>query len=283
MYYIQESDKPVLITKVLNLVELVGDKIILPVCDKEIIDNKKGAIIVKKIKKILEKTNCKTIILSKYLKKQEEFMNLINMYKINVINGRWLFLVLSDKVLDYIVEKRNLEKKETNVSVLVNENICDYVMENIKQISKKYKNVNIVTAHIEKFKKLEKEILEESGIIITISNNKKKSLKRSNIILNVDFTEEELNKYNIPDEAIIINIKENVEINKKRYNGLNINDYEISFEKFDEFDYEKDKLYWKKDLYEASIYRKQPYQYIERKINKDKVKIVELIGKRTSI
>ena len=28
MYYIQESDKPVLITKVLNLVELVGDKII---------------------------------------------------------------------------------------------------------------------------------------------------------------------------------------------------------------------------------------------------------------
>ena len=205
------------------------------------------------------------------------------MYKINVINGRWLFLVLSDKVLDYIVEKRNLEKKETNVSVLVNENICDYVMENIKQISKKYKNVNIVTAHIEKFKKLEKEILEESGIIITISNNKKKSLKRSNIILNVDFTEEELNKYNITDEAIIVNIKENVEINKKRYNGLNINDYEISFEKFDEFDYEKDKLYWKKDLYEASIYRKQPYQYIERKINKDKVKIVELIGKRTSI
>ena len=283
MYYIQESDKPVLITKVLNLVELVGDKIILPVCDKEIIDNKKGAIIVKKIKKILEKTNCKTIILSKYLKKQEEFMSLINMYKINVINGRWLFLVLSDKVLDYIVEKRNLEKKETNVSVLVNENICDYVMENIKQISKKYKNVNIVTAHIEKFKKLEKEILEESGIIITISNNKKKSLKRSNIILNVDFTEEELNKYNIPDEAIIVNIKENIEINKKRYNGLNINDYEISFEKFDEFDYEKDKLYWKKDLYEASIYRKQPYQYIERKINKDKVKIVELIGKRTSI
>ena len=143
MYYIQESDKPVLITKVLNLVELVGDKIILPVCDKEIIDNKKGAIIVKKIKKILEKTNCKTIILSKYLKKQEEFMSLINMYKIDVINGRWLFLVLSDKVLDYIVEKRNLEKKETNVSVLVNENICDYVMENIKQISKKYKNVEI--------------------------------------------------------------------------------------------------------------------------------------------
>ena len=283
MYYIQESDKPVLIAKTFKLVELVEDKIILPVCDKEIIDNKKGEVLAKKIKKILEKTNCRTIILSKYLKRQEEFMKLINMYEINVIDGRWLFLVLLDKVLEYIVGKRNLEKKETNVGILVNQNICDYVIENIKQISKKYKNVNIVTPYIEKFKKIEEEILEESGIVITISNNKKKSLKRANIILNIDFNEEELNKYNIPDEAIIINISGDIEINKKRFNGLNINDYEISFEKFDEFDYEKDKLYWKKDLYEASVYKKQPYQYIERKINKDKVKVVELIGKRTTI
>ena len=281
MYYIQESDKPVLIAKIFNLIELVEDKIILPVCDKEKIDDKKGIILVKKVEKILEKTNCRTIILSKYLKKQEEFMELINMYKINVIDGKWLFLVLLDKILDYIVVKRKLEKKQINVSIMVKQNICDYVIENIKKISRIYKSINIVTPNIEKFKKLEEEIFEENGVIITISNNKRKSLKRADIIINIDFSEEELNKYNIPDEAIIVNIDGNIEINKKRFNGLNINDYEISFEKFDEFDYEKDKLYWKKDLYEASIYKKQPYQYIERKINKDKVKIVELIGKRT--
>ena len=281
MYYIQESDKPVLIAKIFNLIELVEDKIILPVCDKEKIDDKKVIILVKKVKKILEKTNCRTIILSKYLKKQENFVDLINMYKINVIDGRWLFLVLLDKILDYIIAKRKLEKKQINVSIMVKQNTCDYVIENIKKISKIYKSINIVTPNIEKFKKLEEEIFEENGVIITISNNKRKSLKRADIIINIDFSEEELNKYNIPDEAIIVNIDGNIEINKKRFNGLNINDYEISFEKFDEFDYEKDKLYWKKDLYEASIYKKQPYQYIERKINKDKVKIVELIGKRT--
>lgn len=281
MYYIQESDKPVLIAKIFNLIELVDDKIILPVCDKEKIDDKKGIILVKKVKKILEKTNCRTIILSKYLKIQENFVDLINMYKINVIDGRWLFLVLLDKILDYIIAKRKLEKKQINVSIMVKQNTYDYVIENIKKISKIYKSINIVTPNIEKFKKLEEEIFEENGVIITISNNKRKSLKRADIIINIDFSEEELNKYNIPDEAIIVNIDGNIEINKKRFNGLNINDYEISFEKFDEFDYEKDKLYWKKDLYEASIYKKQPYQYIERKINKDKVKIVELIGKRT--
>ena len=281
MYYIQESDKPVLIAKIFNLIELVDDKIILPVCDKEKIDDKKVIILVKKVKKILKKTNCRTIILSKYLKKQENFVDLINMYKINVIDGRWLFLVLLDKILDYIIAKRKLEKKQINVSIMVKQNTCDYVIENIKKISKIYKSINIVTPNIEKFKKLEEEIFEENGVIITISNNKRKSLKRADIIINIDFSEEELNKYNIPDEAIIVNIDGNIEKKKKRFNGLNINDYEISFEKFDEFDYEKDKLYWKKDLYEASIYKKQPYQYIERKINKDKVKIVELIGKRT--
>lgn len=283
MYYIQETDKPILVTRVFKIIEIVEDKLILPINVGEIMDEKQMNIIVKKIKKILDKTNCKTVILTKTLKKQNEFINLLNAYGINVIDGKWLFAFLSDKVLNYIIEKKELKKEEINISILVNKNFNDYIFENIKIMAREYKNVNIVTNHIEKFKKLEKEILEKEGIIITLSNNKKKSLKRSHIILNIDFNEKELNSYNIPEEAIIINTSENIDINKKRFNGININDYEISFEKFDEYDYEKNKLYWKKDLYEASIYKKQPYQYIERKINKDKVKIVELIGKRTSL
>ena len=165
---------------------------------------------------------------------------------------------------------------------MVNKNDSDYIIENIKNIIKTYKSVNIVTSNMGKFKKLEKNILEQEGTMITITNNKKKSLARSKIILNVDFTNAEINKYNIPDEAIVINLQGNVDINKKRFNGININDYEISFEDFEEFDYDKSNLYSQKDIYEALIYKKQPYEYIERKIKRDKVKITELIGKRTS-
>ena len=50
---------------------------------------------------------------------------------------------------------------------------------------------------------------------------------KSQIILNIDFPKELINKYNIQDEAIIVNVKGTVKINKKRFNGLNINDYEI--------------------------------------------------------
>ena len=52
---------------------------------------------------------------------------------------------------------------------------------------------------------------------------------KSQIILNIDFPQELINKYNIYDDAVIVNLKGNIKINKKRFNGLNINNYEINF------------------------------------------------------
>ena len=83
-----------------------------------------------------------------------------------------------------------------------------------------------------------------------------------------------INKYQIYDEAIIINLKDKIKINKKRFNGLNISDYDIEFnEKLEELDYNK---YYNKDIYESRLYNKQPYEEIMKKIKKDGVKIIEL-------
>ena len=283
MYYIQETDKPVLIARFFNLVEIVNDRIILPIEEEETIDEKKIKILTKKIIRILDKTNCRTIILSKYLKENKEFLENLKNKDLNIIDGKWLFLVLSEKVLDYVARKKDLKKEETNVSILVNNNFNDYVLENIKEIIKQYKTVNIVTKQIDKFKKIEKQIMQEEGINILITNNKKKSLVRSNIILNVDFDTDLINKYNIPEEGIIINLQENVKITRKRFNGISINDYETKYQNYDEYDYEKEKYYDRKDMYEAMIYKKQPYECIKRKIDRDKVEIVKLIGNRTAL
>ncbi len=281
MYYVQETDKPNILLNLFNILQLDNDKIILPIKKKEILNFKKADKLAKKTSGILKKTGSKAVVLSKNIKLQKEYIKKLNEYGIEIIDGRWLFAVISSKVLEYVVKKKKLKKEETNVSILVNDNSKDYIIENIKDIIRTYKNVNIVTTHIEKFKKLEEDILEKEGIMITITNNKKKSLMKSNIILNLDFKEEEINKYNIPDEAIIINIKENVKIYKKRFNGLNINDYEIDFEEYEKFDYDKNNYYFQKDIYEAELYKKQPYEYIERKIKKDKVKIIKLVGNKT--
>ena len=279
MYYVQETDKPNFLFKLFNIVRLQEDKIILPIGEEKI-RSKRAEKLAKKTKKILDKTNCNKIVLSKAMKTQEIYKNYLYSYNINIVEGRWLFEVLSKQILEYVIKKEKMKKEETRLSILVNE-ITDNFLQNIKEIVKQYKSVNIVTNHIEKFKRIEEKILQEDGIMITVTNNKKKSLAKSEIILNVDFPTELINQYYIYEEAIIINLRGNVKINRKRFNGININDYKMEFNYLDEFDYDKNNLYDKKDIYEAQIYQKQPYQEIINRIKKDKVKVVGLIGNKT--
>ncbi len=281
MYYIQESDKPKFWQNLFQIITLKEDKIILPIGEEELTE-KKAKKLAEKTKKIIDKVSSKNIVISKKIKKQKQYINYLQSENINIIEGKKLFQILVVPVLDYIVKKKKLKKGDTYVSILINET-SEVILENIRRIIRQFKKVNIVTNHIEKFKKLEEQILEQEGIMINVSNNKRKSLSKSKIIINVDFPTELINKYQINEDAIIINLRGNVKINKKRFNGLNINDYEIESKNYEEFDYEKENLYYKKDIYESQLYLNQPLEYIERKIAKDKVKILYLEGNKSKL
>lgn len=273
MYYIQESDKPNFWLNIFNIVKLQRDKIILPILGNKKVSYKKAKSLAKKINKVLTRSNCKTIVISKKIKQQEQIINYLYTYNYEILDGKKLFTVLSEKVIDYVIEKKNLNKKNLRISILVND-LSDIVLEIIKKIVIKYKRVNIVTNHVEKFKKIEENMMDYDGIALIVSNNKKKSLIKSEIILNIDFPTELINKYQIYDEANIINLKDKIKITKKRFNGLNISDYEIEFnEKLEELDYNK---YYNKDIYESRLYNNIPFKEIMKKIKKDKVKIIEL-------
>ena len=149
-------------------------------------------------------------------------------------------------------------------------------LENIKEIAKKYKNVNVVTNHMEKLKNIEKQ-LEDEGIIIAVTNNKKKSLSKADLILNIDFSKELINKYRINENAIIVNTKGKIKINEKRFNGLNVHNYEIDFREDKKDEKILNQKYYIKDLYEAELYKKQRLEAIRQKIKLDKVEIKKLI------
>ncbi len=221
MYCIQETDKPKKIRKIFNIVELEQNRVILPITKSEIengkLSQKKAQILAKNIVNKLKNAIGNNVILSKEIKKQKNLVNYLYSQNMNIIDGKWLFGILSDEAITYVVNKKKMKKEKLNVSILVND-VEDYVLENIKLIVGKYKRVNIVTNHLEKFKKLEKEIFEKDGIMVTVTNNKKKSLTKSNVILNYDFPTELINKYKIYDEAIILNVKQNVSISSKRFN-----------------------------------------------------------------
>lgn len=271
MVYIEKNDKPNFIEQILNLIRVKENTIILPTNEK-MTENKIEKLAMKTYKKITKISNSKKIVLSKEMKEEEKYINYLNTYGMEISDGRWLFEILLTDIVKYITEKQKIEK--VNISILIND-LTDIEFNNIKILAQKYNMINIVTNHIEKFRKLENQLKEE-GIIITITNNKKKSLMKSNIIVNVDFPKELLNKYSLNENACIINLKKIVKITQKRFNGLTVNDYEIVFrndvcnEKFFNGKYEI------KDLYEAGMYKKSPFIELREKIKKDGVKINKL-------
>ena len=161
-------------------------------------------------------------------------MNYLYTYNLNIVDGRWLYEVISDKVLDYVINKKDLTKEEIQLSILVND-LSDIMLDKIKVLADQYKKINIVTNHIEKFKRIEEKLLNENGVIITVTNNKRKSLIKSKIILNVDFPNELINKYRICEDAIIVNIKHEVKIKNNKYYYL----YDEQEKGFKETDVEK--------------------------------------------
>ena len=281
MFFIQENDKPSKISKLFNILKLKEDKIILPI-KEENLEIKNASKLAVKTKKILDLANCNKVIISKKIKQQQIYINYLNSYNIEIVDGKWLFEVLTYEIIEYISKVKKIKKEELSVSILINK-VTEMSLYNIRKIAKNCKRVNIVTNHIELFKNLENQILDEDGIMLTITNNKKKSLSKSDIILNIDFPKELINQYNIYEDAIIVNIQGNIKIKKKRFNGICINDYEIQVLNDEEFDYDKDIKYCKKEIYEANIYKKQPMENIIRKIQRDKVKIIELFGENTTI
>ena len=175
------------------------------------------------------------------------------------------------------MQKQEIKQEEYTIYILANE-LHEYVIEFIKLLANTYKAVSVVTKHMQTLQNIEEEILEKTGTIITGMNNKKKSLAKAKLMINIDFPEEFLNQYVIYENAIIIDIPGNTKINKKRFNGIIIEDYCISMKHKEEYSIEET-LFYTKDLYEAEFYKKQPYVYVREKIKRDGVMITELYTK----
>lgn len=233
------------------------------------------------ISKIIKEINERRVVLDNELLKDHSVKNMFYSNKIDIVEGKELFRYL---IIDSLKLIENIYRKNINnmeISVLAND-IDSLDKINIVEIAKMSKRMNIITNHIDKFKKIEEDLFEEYGILINIANNKKKSLKSSDIIVNFDMPEEIINKYNVNPKSIFINISENINIKNKRFCGINIIDYNIEWDnEYDEIfaDYEK---FSKNNLYE-SLLKNNTYVHNINKIKEDNIRIKEFIGIRGKI
>ena len=79
------------------------------------------------------------------------------------------------------IEEKGINLKQKSAAILVNDN-SEINRKIIYNVTKYFKQTTIVTNNIRRFFKIEKE-LEENGMPINISNNKKKCLRKNKTVI----------------------------------------------------------------------------------------------------
>ena len=279
---LEERDKIEFLNKGINCINkfiLKFIKLTNKIIVKDIEDNKKIYLIpniekekiYKKLRRKIEKektiTQSVEVILSEKMKKYKE-----NFERIKIVEGRKVFANSLEDVLKKIIGANPLELQD--VYILANR----YEEKNIniiKKTSSKVKSINIITNEVSKYKILE-EMMQEQGIVICVMNNKRKSLKKAKIIINLDFLKENINEYSIFRNAMLINLRLEKVTNLKGFEGMIIQnvDIELNEEKNEWIKQNRLENFSKIEIYESLI---------NKKIDKSKAKITKLYGNNGEI
>ena len=187
------------------------------------------------------------------------------------LRGNYSLKYMLKETVKYCFRLTNLKVEE--IFITVNR----YTEENvqiIKDLAYIVKGVNIVSENT-RYLNLEKE-LENNGVYITVNNNKRKSLKRANIVVNLDF--KNFNQYAINRSMIIIDTSQYFNI-RKGFDGIYIKGIKIKTDKimrvFSEYEnFNKD------NLIEAEMIKINKYDDVRKYIEINKFEISEVIGER---
>lgn len=234
-----------------------------------------------KLARIIKKLGIDAVVFSKEL--EGDFKNdICEMINIKVVNGKKLMEFMEYDIVKYVLDKQNADTKKEDIYIVFKRD-SNLNLDFLKRFLENFRLVNIVTNDVDKLKNIQDNLLDNEGILISVSNNKRKALKRAKYILNINLTKEELEKYRINREAIIVNIGENVKYDEPCFDGVNINYFKIScpdeyLERFEQVGSQFDLV----QMYESILLQdrvdKTKLEAVYSRIKEDNIKIVELIG-----
>lgn len=264
------------------------------------IKEKKQEKFIHKFINELKKVKIDTVVFSEEIINSNLYEGIVDeICKVNkrIVNGKRLMQYMNFDIFEYIlkIQKEPMNKQDVFFMIKKDNNMD---LQFLEPYIENCKTVNIVTNDMERFKKVQDNLYEKEDILISVSNNKNKALKKAKYIFNVNMKKSEMKKYKIDRNAIIINLKENVKIDDTSFEGININYFQISIpddyiEKYEVFCKENEFDIVK--IYESILLRKIQSQKAKsvmlsktdlkkRKnieadiIKKDNVKITGLIG-----
>lgn len=271
--YIKQTEHIKLINKVFKISKIkeIDNRTVIYLPMNEKTRKRRQERIIKKLSEYLYKNSIKNVVLENKLMSNELVKNILYSNNINILDGTKLSKFLVYNVIQKIYKYKNKNIQSGEITLLINENNTVNI-ENIFTIAKNLKRLNIVTNNTKKFRKIVDYLYNELGIIIKLTSNMKINLKSSDIIVNIDFPEEAINKLDIPRNSIIVNIPKNININSKKFLGVNVKDWEIEVPKNYALEDFNDSI-----MYEANILKKPEMKVFEQIAN-DNIEIKNLMG-----
>ena len=251
------------------------------------IHDKDKKSIQKRLVKKIYKLKIDAIVFSKELEgkfKDDicEMLKLDDNINVKMINGKKLMEYMEFDIMKYILEKQKHSMRQEDIYIIfkrdnsLNLNFLVRFIENFRM-------TNIVTNDIERLKNVQDNLLDNENILISVSNNKKKALRRAKYVLNVNLTTEELAKYNINRNAVIINIRENVKYSNPGFEGINVNYFDINVpdefdEKFEQMGNNFDLVKLYESILIAENFGEASTEKVYEKIARDEIQVKNVIG-----
>ena len=190
------------------------------------------------------------------------------------LDGKYLLKCAIPEVIDYCYKTLDKNAKLEEIYVLAE----NYTKENIKIIetlTEKVKVVNVVTTHLRQFQELEKK-LERRGIYITVSSNKRKALKNAELIINLD--SKNFNGFNVNKSSIIVNCNNEFNLNKD-FEGICIEKINVDIKKIMRIFAENENMD-RQELFEAELLKTSQYDEARYILEKSKMQVTGVVGKR---
>jgi len=260
---------------------------ILPILSNEKKRQKHLKKCISKIKKLMKKYQISQMVLAEELQQDETFMegfqnNRKVERKVHILDGKKLITYLIKEIVEYISNKQGRTLELEDVHVLVKQDNLQY-RENITFLASYFKTLNIVTPSLKNYQKLAKQLEEKQDIILTVTNNRKKSLKRAKWVINFDLSAEEIKKYTINRMATIIYLTKEGIYEESGFEGLHICKAGIDVSQEIKDFFEKQNLLNQCPitvLYESTIQCQKSFKQVKEQMRKDQVKIEKLYGRR---
>ena len=244
---------------------------------------------MKKVRKLIEKYKIDNLVFSNELEKLNIFEEEVTR-KIHILDGSGLMPYLIKDILEYILKEQG-EKAELEDLYFCMKEPKQIYIDNISYLGEYFRNIHVITPNITKFQKIIEKIEEKENIVVTISNNKKKSLKKAKWIINFDFEDNEIKKYSIYRRAVMITMEPNYDYDSLGFEGIQIKKVDIDtsdeakeiFSRYNLLDNVPITTLYESLLNEGLlnkwILNQKQFYKIRNKIIGDQVRVIKLYGR----